>query len=177
MIKIEDGMATATSEKAVALPYTVISKTFVFVEGMREGYEMEVDAEGDLHLMPMEYVSSVPKSASVTGETGTETVYTMSFRFTECDLSGFLTGPDWKLTEVEKNGQVATKELPIDPGTIWFINPLTKKIEERPTSSNDVAEYLLWDYIGTPAADNIQLEVTIDGGEVLTFTIVQIKKE
>lgn len=171
---IEDGMATATSEKAVSLPYTIVSKTFVFVEGMSEGYEMEVDAEGDLHLLSMEYVSSGPKSASVTGTTETESAYTLSFRFTECDLSDFLTGPDWKLTEVEKNGQVTTQDLPIDLGTIWFINPLTQKIEERPTVADDVAEYLLWDFVGTPTADNIQLEVTIDGGEVLTFTVIQI---
>lgn len=171
---IENEQATVTSQKAVSLPYTIVSKTFVYAEGMNEGYKMEVDASGDLYLETQEYNSTTPKSANTSESNEDWTVSTMTFRFTECDPWDLLTGPDWKLSEVEKNGQVTTENLPIDLGTIWFINPLTKKIEERPTVSDDVAAYLLWDYIGTPVADNIQLAVTIDGGEVLTFRIIQI---
>jgi hypothetical protein len=175
---IEDGTATATSEKAVNLPYTIVSKTFVFAEGMDEGYDMEVDANGDLHLVTQHYSSSAPKSANVTGNTETGTVYTMTFRFTECNPWDFLTGPDWKLTEVEKDGQVITENLPIELGTIWFINPLTNKIEEQYPSSDGVEDYSPWEYIGTPTADDIQLKITFkddDNNDFdLTFTVIQI---
>ena len=171
---IEDGQATVTSRKATSLPYTIVSKTFVYAAGMHEGYEMAVDASGDLYLETQSYKSTTPKSTKTGDGSEDWTVSKMTFRFTECEPRDFLTGPDWKLTAVEKNGESTTENLPIDLGTIWFINPLSKKIEERPTAADEVAEYLLWDYMDTPTADNIQLEVTIDGGEVLTFNVLQI---